>query len=1417
MEALDGLVILIFLMLLLKTLLCQAHGNGLMKEPISVFDLRFTEGTATATITATLGKAYSEDVVITLSTAGTATVTEDYTLSSETITVSSGSTGTSTITIKDDSLDEDDKDTVRIEVASVTYALETVDQKILLAIEDDDDMPSVTLTASEDTISEAGGTSNLTATISTVSGRDVKVGLSMGGTAGAKDFTVDGNEIDVSEILTEGLVLNYTFSGDANDGTSNGNDGNSNNVTLTKDRFGEDNSAMYFDGSNSYIQVPFSESLQIKEDITLSAWVKRSDDNNDWTHFIIRAPGEYYEMRVERRDNNNNDNSQFHPYGRAAASYSTISSTNIDNDKWVMLTFTSESTKNSNGDYTSSKSFKFYIDGELQSSSSYTGNRYDLSTNENLMIGSSSNGNNNNFSGSMDEIRIYNKALTAQEISILYDNSSVQKTNATISIAKGSTTGSVEIKGTDDETDESAETLIAKVVSTTGATETGDQEVSIVITDNDSTAVNLSVSSDPITEGYLRYATVTATLDKVSELPVTVTLKSSGVDSTDYYFSEKSDTSNVVTLAAHYTFSGDVEDNSGNDNKGTVTGATFVEDRFGNAKSSVYFDGINDYITVPYEGNLRIEEEMTMSLWINVDADGSRWHRSVINAPNNWYFMYVNTWDDNSDEQSRQQFRSTFSAGGYGNEINLDCGVNGNNCNERPKRGVWQMITYTLASVSVTDSETGEVNQALKFYAYLDGQLYEERLITDSQPNKYFEQSGNVYIGNSEFKGKLDDVRIYKGALSSDQVKELYELEKLGQDKLSNSISISPGNLTSDIYVFAGDDNIFGEGNEILTLTQESVSNGYVGDYASVNITIQDNDIIPSASINSTRGFEITEGTREYIQVRASLDSVTTRDLTVKLKTSGKASNEDYTVSINPNDTSTFKPLQGSELSGVWTLVEENDDAYHTGININNRYDYVSSSYRMSNNQGNGQYPGNSDLWSWADGGGDSGSTQSCMMDDAFTFGEDGAFRIELGTKTNIWTSSDESCAAPVAPFVSGTNYSYEILQNYQLGTIGSDSDSSSGNSSNPTYDKVIKLKGKGAHFGWSSGGTENSEERYYGYRVFGPNNDYLLLDEFTTHPNLSNSWIRYVYTRRNTSYSPNKSITGSEISQTIIIPAGQKQVDAYIFAIDDEVVGEGNENLVIEIDEVINGKETTTSVNGSIRDNDIKPSVTLTKDSGSEVKEGSSQYIQLTAEIDSVTTVPVTVILKSEGDAVDNDYFISDNPDDTVSSSDISTQDSFAPGRWSLRSNMSAYGVPIGVGPERGNTDWWGVNNPESEWGPYSCMGDDYVQFGAINPQTGRGIFSMNLGATTGTYPEQVGGVEETCGSPVAPYLSGNYEYEIRYGDPAMSIPDTLILYGEGAYLGISKVNNNVEFSVESEKKYLIQLVGDEMIIDIS
>ena len=68
---------------------------------------------------------------------------------------------------------------------------------------------------------------------------------------------------------------------------------------------------------------------------------------------------------------------------------------------------------------------------------------------EAFIIGSDFIGNSNDneaFAEFLDDIRIYNKALSAQDISVLYDNGSIQKTNASIKVDKGSTSASVEIK-----------------------------------------------------------------------------------------------------------------------------------------------------------------------------------------------------------------------------------------------------------------------------------------------------------------------------------------------------------------------------------------------------------------------------------------------------------------------------------------------------------------------------------------------------------------------------------------------------------------------------------------------------------------------------------------------------------------------------------------------------------------------------------------------------------------------------------------------------------------------------------------------------------------------------------------------------------------------------------------------------------
>ena len=75
--------------------------------------------------------------------------------------------------------------------------------------------------------------------------------------------------------ITTGLVARYTFDGNANDVSGNNNHGTLvGGMTLTTDRFGAANRAYSFNGTNSYISVPASASLNSPSTgCTQAAWV----------------------------------------------------------------------------------------------------------------------------------------------------------------------------------------------------------------------------------------------------------------------------------------------------------------------------------------------------------------------------------------------------------------------------------------------------------------------------------------------------------------------------------------------------------------------------------------------------------------------------------------------------------------------------------------------------------------------------------------------------------------------------------------------------------------------------------------------------------------------------------------------------------------------------------------------------------------------------------------------------------------------------------------------------------------------------------------------------------------------------------------------------------------------------------------
>ena len=105
---------------------------------IGVDKTNISENNEVSTITATLDKApNSGDVTIVLLKSGTAS-SSDYSLSSNTITISSGTTGTSTITSVQDSEDESDE-TVILDISSVINGYELDVQQVTIIINDDDE------------------------------------------------------------------------------------------------------------------------------------------------------------------------------------------------------------------------------------------------------------------------------------------------------------------------------------------------------------------------------------------------------------------------------------------------------------------------------------------------------------------------------------------------------------------------------------------------------------------------------------------------------------------------------------------------------------------------------------------------------------------------------------------------------------------------------------------------------------------------------------------------------------------------------------------------------------------------------------------------------------------------------------------------------------------------------------------------------------------------------------------------------------------------------------------------------------------------------------------------------------------------------------------------------------------------------
>ncbi len=181
-------------------------------------------GSVTMTFTVTLSQAATEAVTVNWTTQGGATATAgaDYTAGSGTLTFNAGdSSKTVSVSVVGDNVDEPNETfTVRLSSAS---GATISDGTATGTITDDDDTPTVTLNLDQNSITEAGGVSTVTATLDHPSSEatTVTVSVSPVSPAVAGDYTLSGNldltiaagETDSTGVVTMTAVNNNVHEG----------------------------------------------------------------------------------------------------------------------------------------------------------------------------------------------------------------------------------------------------------------------------------------------------------------------------------------------------------------------------------------------------------------------------------------------------------------------------------------------------------------------------------------------------------------------------------------------------------------------------------------------------------------------------------------------------------------------------------------------------------------------------------------------------------------------------------------------------------------------------------------------------------------------------------------------------------------------------------------------------------------------------------------------------------------------------------------------------------------------------------------------------------------------------------------------------------------------------------------------------
>jgi hypothetical protein len=220
---------------------------------------------------------------------------------------------------------------------------------------------------------------------------------------------------DIDETPLNGLVANYKFNGNWDDYSGNNFHADSTGTVFSTDRFNSANQSLQFNGLSDYLTLPSDFDYQNK---SISLWFNATvipvydylnNPNNSWGALITcDYPNlQFGSLNLGVTNIDGTDKIFFYEGGMDTKVNPNLLVTPINKNEWHHIVLT-----------LSDQIVKFYLDGNLINSykSAFLNS---VNGNPNMMIGTSRGATARYYKGKIDDLLIYNRILTAEEVSII--------------------------------------------------------------------------------------------------------------------------------------------------------------------------------------------------------------------------------------------------------------------------------------------------------------------------------------------------------------------------------------------------------------------------------------------------------------------------------------------------------------------------------------------------------------------------------------------------------------------------------------------------------------------------------------------------------------------------------------------------------------------------------------------------------------------------------------------------------------------------------------------------------------------------------------------------------------------------------------------------------------------------------------